>query len=179
VALRKDLLDQGLDAGAHTIAFHLAAGRADVPSVSTIWRLLSRRGFVVPQPQKRPKSSFIRFEAEMPNERWQADITHWHLADGTDIEVLNIIETTPDSSWDRMRSRSSRWPTWWRASTKPLRPTGSRPRCSPTTVRCSPRHLGEGVVPWSWNATGWGSKTSTPGLITRRPAARSNASTRP
>jgi transposase InsO family protein len=92
VELRKDLLDQGLDAGAHTIAFHLAARRDDVPSVSTIWRVLSRRGFVTPQPQKRPKSSFIRFEAAMPNERWQADITHWHLADGTDVEILNIID---------------------------------------------------------------------------------------
>lgn len=92
VALRKELLDQGLDAGAHTIAFHIAARRADVPSVSTIWRILSRRGFVTPQPQKRPKSSFIRFEAAMPNERWQADITHWHLAAGGDVEILNIID---------------------------------------------------------------------------------------
>jgi transposase InsO family protein len=92
VALRKELLDQGLDAGAHTIAFHLAQRRDDVPSVPTIWRILSRRGFVTPQPQKRPKSSFIRFEAAMPNERWQADITHWHLADGTDVEILNIID---------------------------------------------------------------------------------------
>jgi transposase InsO family protein len=92
VALRKELLDQGLDAGAHTIAFHLAARRAGVPSVSTIWRILSRRGFVTPQPQKRPKSSFIRFEAAMPNERWQTDITHWHLLGGTDVEILNIID---------------------------------------------------------------------------------------
>jgi transposase InsO family protein len=92
VALRKELVDQGLDAGAHTIAFHLA-GRGDVvPSVSTIWRILSRRGFVTPQPQKRPKSSFIRFEAAMPNERWQADITHWRLLDGTDVEILNIVD---------------------------------------------------------------------------------------
>jgi transposase InsO family protein len=92
VALRKELLDQGLDAGAHTIAFHLAGRRDVVPSVSTIWRILSRRGFVTPQPQKRPKSSFIRFEAAMPNERWQADITHWQLLDGTDVEILNIVD---------------------------------------------------------------------------------------
>ena len=26
----------------------------------------------------------------MPNERWQADITHWRLADGTGVEILNI-----------------------------------------------------------------------------------------
>lgn len=92
VALRKELADQGHDAGAHTIAFHLAKRRSDVPSVATIWRILSRRGFVTPQPQKRPKSSFIRFAAEMPNERWQADTTHWHLADGRDVEILNVLD---------------------------------------------------------------------------------------
>jgi transposase InsO family protein len=94
VSLRKELLDQGLDAGAHTIAVHLARrhGQAAVPSVATIWRILSRRGFVTPQPQKRPRSSFIRFSAEMPNERWQADITHWRLADGTEVEILNVID---------------------------------------------------------------------------------------
>jgi transposase InsO family protein len=53
---------------------------------------LQRRGFVTPQPQKQPKSSFVRFCAAMPNELWQADITHWHLADGTDIEILNVLD---------------------------------------------------------------------------------------
>ncbi len=92
VALRKELSDQGLDAGAHTIAFHLAERHDAVRSVATIWRILTRRGFVTPQPQKRPRSSFVRFEAEQPNERWQADITHWSLADGSGLEILNIID---------------------------------------------------------------------------------------
>jgi transposase InsO family protein len=85
-------LDRGLDAGAHTIAVHLARRHRSAPSVATIWRVLSRRGFVTPQPQKRPRSSFIRFEADQPNERWQADITHWHLADDTEVEILNVID---------------------------------------------------------------------------------------
>jgi transposase InsO family protein len=55
-----------------------------------VWRILTRRGFVAPQPQKRPKSSFVRFEACQPNELWQADVTHWELADGADVEILNI-----------------------------------------------------------------------------------------
>jgi transposase InsO family protein len=92
VELRKELSDQGLDAGAHTIAFHLADRCEAVPSVATIWRVLSRRGFITPQPQKRPRSSFIRFQADQPNERWQADITHWALADGTATDVLNILD---------------------------------------------------------------------------------------
>jgi transposase InsO family protein len=92
VALRKELEAQGLDAGAHTIAYHLISRGGGAPSVATIWRILSRRGFVTPQPQKRPRSSFVRFAAEMPNERWQGDITHWRLASGTEIEVLNVID---------------------------------------------------------------------------------------
>jgi transposase InsO family protein len=92
VRLRKRLEESGLDAGAHTIAYHLHQLRGSAPAPSTIWRILSRRGFVIPQPQKRPRSSFVRFEADQPNERWQADITHWALGDGTHVEILNIID---------------------------------------------------------------------------------------
>lgn len=94
VYLRKELSDLGVDAGAHTIAVHLERRHdvCDVPSVATIWRMVSRRGFVTPQPQKRPRSSFVRFSAEMPNERWQADITHWRLVGGTEVEVLNVLD---------------------------------------------------------------------------------------
>ena len=91
VALRKSLAGQGLDAGAATIAFHLAQRHGMSPAVSTIWRVLTRRGFVTPQPRTRPRSSFVRFQAGQPNERWQPDITHWQLADGTPAEILNII----------------------------------------------------------------------------------------
>jgi transposase InsO family protein len=96
VALRKSLAEEGLDAGAATIQYHLQCRyrrrKASVPSVATIWRVLSRRGFVTPQPHKRPRSSWRRFQAELPNECWQADTTHWALADGTDIEILNVID---------------------------------------------------------------------------------------
>jgi transposase InsO family protein len=47
---------------------------------------------VVPQPHKRPRSSYIRFAAELPNQRWQADLTHWQLADGTGVEILDILD---------------------------------------------------------------------------------------
>jgi transposase InsO family protein len=97
VAVRKSLVEDGLDAGPHTIQFHLqqrrrGRARAAVPSVATIWRVLSRRGFVTPQPQKRPRSAWRRFQAELPNECWQADTTHWVLADGTDVEILNVLD---------------------------------------------------------------------------------------
>jgi transposase InsO family protein len=98
IRLRKELSKQGLDAGAETIAAHLSrqirdeGGRPATPAVSTIWRILSRRGFVRPQPQKRPRSSWRTFCADQPNERWQADITHWRLADGTEVGILNIVD---------------------------------------------------------------------------------------
>ena len=92
VAIRKDLDRDGHEAGAATIAFHHQQRHGASPAVSTIWRVLSQRGFVTPQPHKRPKSSYLRFAAEQPNERWQLDITHWATADGTDVEILHIID---------------------------------------------------------------------------------------
>jgi transposase len=122
--LRKTLTKNGLDAGAETIAAHLqSAGVDPVPAVSTIWRVLSRRGFVIPQPQKRPRSSWKTFCADQPNERWQADITHWRLADGTEAEILNILDdhsrvciasvarrvTTGTQVWSSFEAAFGRW----------------------------------------------------------------------
>lgn len=92
VLLRKELSDLGTDAGAVSIQTHLQRRHGEAPSVSTIWRILKHRGFVTPQPQKRPKSSWKRFVAEFPNECWQADVTHWTLTNGTVVEILNIID---------------------------------------------------------------------------------------
>jgi transposase InsO family protein len=92
IELRKELLEIGTDAGADTIHTHLEREFASVPSISTIQRILTRRGFVTPAPKKRPKSSFIRFEADLPNECWQSDMTHWHLADGAGVEILTFLD---------------------------------------------------------------------------------------
>jgi transposase InsO family protein len=88
----KQLSEAGHDAGAETIAWHLRRHSDSAPSVATVWRALSRRGFITPQPHKRPRSSWHRFTAELPNELWQADITHWQLADGREVEILNILD---------------------------------------------------------------------------------------
>jgi transposase InsO family protein len=92
VRLRKELSDAGFDAGAHTIHYHLGLSDHATPSVSTIWRILKRRGFITAQPHKRPKSSYIRFEANLPNETWQADVTFVELHDGVKVEILNVID---------------------------------------------------------------------------------------
>ena len=92
VRLRKSLTDNGLDAGSTTIGWHLEALGALRPSRSTIHRVLKRRGFVTPQPQKRPRSSWTRFEALLPNECWQSDMTHWHLDADVPVEIINFID---------------------------------------------------------------------------------------
>ena len=90
VGLRKWLSEEGLDAGPETIAWHLGRRGVAVPAASTIWRILVRRGFVTPEPKKRPVSSFVTFAAALPNECWQSDITHWLLANGTEVEIINF-----------------------------------------------------------------------------------------
>ena len=92
IGLRKELAGQGLDAGPQTIAWHLEHHhRVKVPA-ATISRYLTRHGLVVPEPSKRPKSSYIRFQAEQPNQCWQADFTHYPLADGTGTEILTWLD---------------------------------------------------------------------------------------
>ena len=92
VQLRKHLSESGLDAGPETIGWHLAQHHQVTVSVATIARTLTRQGLVIPQPKKRPRSSYIRFEASMPNECWQSDFTHYQLIDGTDVEILSWID---------------------------------------------------------------------------------------
>jgi transposase InsO family protein len=93
VELRKMLADDGLDAGAATIEGHLVdEGWDPVPSEASIWRALTRRGFITPQPKKRPKSSYKTFVFERVNECWQIDHYDWKLAEGTAVQVINILD---------------------------------------------------------------------------------------
>jgi transposase InsO family protein len=92
IELRTRLIADGLDAGPVTIAWHLEQEGFRAPAPATISRILTRAGLVSPQPRKRPRSSYTRFEAAQPNEMWQSDFIHWRLADGSDVEVLNWLD---------------------------------------------------------------------------------------
>ena len=92
IALRTELTGKGLDAGPHTIAWHLHHHHHLEVSVASISRHLHAAGLIQPSPHKRPKSSYIRFAAEQPNERWQADFTHWWLKRGNHAEILCWID---------------------------------------------------------------------------------------
>jgi len=94
--LRKQLNEQGHDAGAETLLWHLQQHHETTLSRATIHRILTRHGAVTPEPKKKPKSSYIRFEAAMPNETWQSDFTHYPLTD-TDtfpkgIEIITWLD---------------------------------------------------------------------------------------
>jgi transposase InsO family protein len=97
VSLRKDLAGRGLDAGPHTICWHLRHHHQLTVSAATVSRYLTRRGLVTPEPAKRPKSSYLRFAAELPNECWQSDFTHYRLTrpderPGADTEILAWLD---------------------------------------------------------------------------------------
>ena len=90
--LRRRLTDQGLDAGPDTIRWHLEHHHQIRVHTATIYRTLQRHALIVPEPKKRPRSSYIRFEAEQPNECWQSDFMHYPLIDGTDTEILSWLD---------------------------------------------------------------------------------------
>jgi transposase InsO family protein len=97
VAIRKQLVESGLDAGPDTIRWHLHHTHHVTLSRASIARHLIRQALVTPDPAKRPKSSYIRFQAEQPNECWQADFTHYRLTrpdqrPGADVEILCWID---------------------------------------------------------------------------------------
>ena len=123
VALRKELLQLGVDAGPATIQWHLGRqGCPRVPSEATIWRTLCRRGFVVPEPRKRPTSSWRRFEATAPNELWQADCIDWGITTGparilsflddhsrVALRVKALAEATTEATWETFSEATAAW----------------------------------------------------------------------
>jgi transposase InsO family protein len=126
VELRKELTDEGLDAGAGTIQFHLGRRGSvnPVPAEATIWRILDRRGFITHQTHKRPKASLRRFEAAAPNERWQGDVTEWVVANHAEtVEIINYLDdhsrlwtrglavevATVETTWQAFEQGAERW----------------------------------------------------------------------
>jgi transposase InsO family protein len=95
--LRAQLTADGLDAGADTIDWHLRQHHQITLSRATIHRILRRNAAITPDPKKRPKSSYHRFQADAPNECWQADFTHYRLtrpdgSPGRDVEILTWLD---------------------------------------------------------------------------------------
>lgn len=92
VALRKQLAEEGLDHGPASVRDRLAAEGGPVLSDATVWRILVRRGQINPHPAKRPRSSWRRFQRSRPNECWQGDDTHYRLATGQEVRIINLLD---------------------------------------------------------------------------------------
>jgi transposase InsO family protein len=92
VRWRKQLLEQGWDAGATSIWHRMRRAGQDPPSVRTVHRVLVRRGLVIPAPAKRPRSSYRRFEYPRTNDCWQIDATEYPLAGGAKAVVFHLID---------------------------------------------------------------------------------------
>ena len=94
---RRKLAKSGLNAGPDTIRWHLTQHHQLTVSRATISRHLTRAGLVTSEPKKKPKSSYIRFEAAKPNETWQSDFTHYPLRTqnsqvSQDTEILTWLD---------------------------------------------------------------------------------------
>jgi transposase InsO family protein len=92
VRRRKQLIEQGRDHGAQSIVWSLQREGVAVPSVSTVWRILTRRGLIIAQPRKRPKSATKRFVFSRPNQCWQSDWTGWALADDSPAGIAGSLD---------------------------------------------------------------------------------------
>jgi transposase InsO family protein len=91
VRARKELEEDGADNGAISIGWRLEdQAITPVPSRATIHRVLVRRGQVVAQPRKRPKSATRRFEAPFPNAMWQMDAFDYVLSSGQTVVVIQV-----------------------------------------------------------------------------------------
>lgn len=124
IEARKWLLGYGLDAGAASIYYRLRDSRVrPLPSEATIWRVLSRRGFITPEPRKRPNRSWKRFEASAPNECWQIDATRWSLTRRRPVGIVDILDDhsrlavasvacpaeTTEAAWAAFSAAVARW----------------------------------------------------------------------
>lgn len=104
VRRRKELIDDGWDAGAQSIYLRMLRDGLRPPSTRTVHRVLVRRGLVEPQPSKRPRSSYGSFSYPRTNDCWQIDATECKLKGGSKAVVFHLID---DCSRKSLRSVAS------------------------------------------------------------------------
>jgi transposase len=72
-------------------------GVLPVPSRMSVYRVLVRHGLIQPQPRKRPRDSYVRWERDAAMALWQMDLVGGiFLADGTEARLVTGV----DDWWD-------------------------------------------------------------------------------
>lgn len=92
LATRADLDQAGYDHGPLSVIAKLTRQGFNPPSRATVARIFSRSGVVVPEPRKKPRSSYQRFTYPQPNACWQIDSTEWSLACGTKVAIFQLVD---------------------------------------------------------------------------------------
>jgi len=92
VRIRKELADGGWDHGPVSVRARMLAEGLPAPSRATLARIFTRRGMVVPQPAKRPRSSWRRFTFAHVHACWQLDATETTMADGSTATVFQLLD---------------------------------------------------------------------------------------
>ncbi len=134
VALRKALREEGLDARAHTIQYHLQGrhrrNKKAVPSTSSIWRVLKRRDFIVPERSQAAQvllCAVLRRAAQrvLAGRHHPLGPSRRHRRRG----AATSSTTTPATWSPRRLSRPPRPPTWWQLSKPQLANWDYRRHC--------------------------------------------------
>jgi len=69
------------------------AGVSPVPSRMGVYRVLVRHALIEPQPRKRPRDSYVRWERDAPMALWQMDLVGGvFLADGTEAKIVTGVD---------------------------------------------------------------------------------------
>ena len=69
-----------------------ASSGLKAPAASTLARVFTRRGMVLAQPQKRPRTSYRRFQFATVHECWQLDAFQSTLADGSICAAYQVLD---------------------------------------------------------------------------------------
>jgi transposase InsO family protein len=108
--------------GARRIRAELARAGVSAPAKSTIERALRRNGLLFGRPRKRQPVP-RRFVASAPNALWQIDAWECALADGTTVDVIDIVDdharvllaaqavpsVTSEAVWAVFSAASAQW----------------------------------------------------------------------
>ena len=90
VTARRELAEEGWDNGALSIYYRLLRQGHQPPVWRTIHRVLVREDLVEPQPGKKPRSAYRRFEFPATDDCWQIDAFDYLLAGGEPVTVFEI-----------------------------------------------------------------------------------------